>query len=1009
MRYTRLLLILFLFINSVIIAQGKKVVTGKIIDENGEPIVACTVMVKNSSNAVISDFDGNYEIQASEQDILEFSYLGYTAQDILIGAKSVIDVVMVLDNTQLDEVVLIGYGSVSRDKISSSIVTVEGEDLAKSIASSPAEALQGKAPGVQVLSGGGNPGASPQIVIRGITSNNGTAPLIVVDGVMLPPDTSLNFINPSDIDSFQILKDASASAIYGSRASNGVVLITTKRGKKGKTTINADVSYGIQTLDKIQMANADEYIQVVNMRRTNDGNVPLYNADDYTRSTDWWDQTIENYAPITNTNLRASGGTEKISYSGSVSFFDQQSNYIKGWYQKVTGRFNVDFKLSDQVRLKQDLSPRMERYENTPNQLYSVLRIDPLTDVYLQQNDRVGLNKYSIYDASNNQVPNPVGVIARSFNETQFIGFFSNTQLEYDITPDLTFTSQLGLNISNSRTDAFTPRYYMTPTQQNEINTVRRNTSERLDYVINNTLNYKNTFEGGHYVNVLAGVLYDSQTSNYLNASRDGVPDDENSDLRYIDAATGEGMTVASNEGVDNIFSGILRGIYSYDNRYFLTGSVRMDQSSKFPKNNRTGVFSSVSFAWDIDSENFFNSDLISNLRLKIGTGEVGNQNINRNGQFFAIGSGDYVLGSNRVVTNYLSSFGNTALKWETVRDQNLGLEVALLDGDLTLSAELYKKTSEDLLFNVESPNYTGIPGLVAKNVGSFESKGIDFQVGYNKTLKDWSFGVDFNLSSNKSSVKELAPGNEQIFGQKRSDLGNRFIKITEVGQTVGLFYGFETAGLFQNQTEINAHSSENGALLQPNAKPGDLIFRDANNDGVLDDDDMKVIGNPFADFYGGLTANATYKNFDFMMQWYGSFGNDVFNYPSTFMYSGVQDVNVASGAINKVWTPENTGAEYPRLTQQDRNGNYLRPSDLFIEDASYLRLRNIQVGYSVKIPNIQKCRIYISGQNLLTLTKYSGFDPEVAAGGNVINDFGVDYARNPVRKTYLIGLNLTL
>lgn len=995
------------FFSIIFTAFSQKTIKGTVTDENKVPLPGVSIIEKNTKNGVTSDFDGNFTIIVNQKSSLIFNYLGYKEQEILINDQTNIIISLVPDVAQLEEIVLIGYGSVKRDKISSSISTVDGKVLEKMVSSNPAEALQGKAAGVQVLSSGGNPGASPQILIRGVTSNNGSQPLIVLDGVMLPSGTSLNFLNPGDIENFQILKDASAAAIYGSRASNGVVLITSKRGKKGKTIINTDFSTGFQRLDKIQMADANEYMQVVNLRRTNDGNQPLFTNLTNTTNTDWWNEVIENFAPITNANIRASGGSEKINYVGSLSFFDQESNYTKGWYQRITGRFNVDFQLSDKVKLKQDLSPRIERYENAPSALYNLLRIDPLTDVYLPQSQRTG-NIFSIYAPSNNNVPNPVGEIARQFNETMFFGFFSNTQLEYKITPELTFTSQFGLNISNSRTDAFAPSYFTNPNQQREVNTVYRNTSQNLDYVLNNTISFNKTIADKHYINVLGGLLYDAQNFNYLNASRDGVPNDENVFLRFIDAAEGERITANSNEAQDNIFSGIFRFIYSYDNRYFLTGSVRADQSSRFPEENRTGVFSSVSFAWDIDSEKFFKSKVIDNLRLKIGTGEVGNQNISRDGQFFSIGSDNFSFAGNRVVTNFLSQFGNTNLKWETVRDQNIGIEMSMFDSAFSMSIEAYKKTSEDLLFNVELPNYTGIPGTVAQNIGSFESQGLDLQLGYNKKIGEFTLGVDLNLSTNRSIAKSLASGNEQLFGQNREDLGNRFIKITEEGRTVGLFYGFNTLGIFQNQTEINSHSSENGSIIQPNAQPGDLIFEDFNNDGILNDDDLQVIGNPFPDFYGGLNINLEYKKLDFSMQWYGTFGNDVFNYPNTFLNSGVEDVNIAVGTISRVWSPENTDAKFPRLTQQDRNGNYQRPSDLFIEDASYLRLRNIQLGYNFNLPGFQKCRFYISGQNLFTITNYSGFDPEVSAGGNVINDFGIDYARNPIAKTYLFGFNLT-
>lgn len=1002
-----LILACTLFLSLTISAQN--IVKGTVTDENNNPIPSATVLEKNTKNGTTTDFNGKFELKVSDNAIIVISYLGYKDKEVIYTGQKELFISLEPDVAQLEEVVIIGYGSVKRDKITTSISTVKGTELAKQVASNPAEALQGKAAGVQVLSSGGNPGASPQILIRGITTgNSNTAPLIVLDGVMLPTGTSLNFLNPADIESFQILKDASASAIYGSRASNGVVLITSKRGKIGKTKISVDLSTGIQRLEKIEMADANEYIQVINQRRTNDGNQPLYDPANITSDTDWWDQTIEDFAPITNANISISGGSEKMNYANSISFFDQQSNYTKGWYQRVTGRFNFDFKISDKVSISQDLSPRIEKYENTPGLLYNLLRIDPLTEVYLPQNQRTG-NIFSIYSPSNNLVPNPVGVVARQFNETQFFGFFSNTKLNYKITPELTFTSQFGLNISSSRTDAFAPTYFTNPNQQREINTVYRNTSQRFDYVVNNTVTFEKTIAEKHYLNFLGGVLHDAQNFNYLNASRDGVPSDEDPLLRYLDAATGERIVANSNESQKNIFSGIFRAIYSYDNKYTFNASVRADSSSIFPENNKTGYFSSISFSWDIDSENWFKSETINNLRLKVGTGEVGNDNIPLNARFFQIGDGNFGFNGDRTPTNFLSAFGNTRLKWETVRDQNIGLDIALWNNEFTFSIEAYKKISEDLLFSVELPNYTGVPGTVWQNVGSFESQGIDLQLGYNKNIGDLTLGLNLTLSTNESKAVSLSPGNEQILGQKREDLGNRFIKITELGETVGLFQGYKTMGIFQNQTEINSHSSENGTILQPNAKPGDLIFQDINNDGVINDEDMTIIGNPFADFYGGFNANIQYKKWYLSMQWYGTFGNDVFNYPSTFLNSGIQDVNVAAGTINRVWTPNNTNAIYPRLTQQDRNGNYQRPSDLFIEDASYLRLRNIQLGYDFNIPGFQKCRFFVSGQNLLTLTNYSGFDPEVAAGGNVINGFGVDYARNPVAKTFLLGLNLSL
>ncbi|WP_088323820.1 SusC/RagA family TonB-linked outer membrane protein [Polaribacter tangerinus] len=991
-------------------ATAQKTVKGTITDELGEPIPGVNILEKNTSKGTFSDFDGKFTISVDEKATLVFSYLGFKTQEVSVNDRSQITVKMISDETQLDEIVVIGYGSVKKDKIATSIATVDGSEISKQVASNPAEALQGKAAGVQVLSSGGSPGASPRIVIRGITTANGsTNPLIVIDGILQPDGTSLNSVNSQDIDSFQILKDAAASAIYGSRASNGVVLITTKRGKAGKTVVGVDLSYGVQYWQKIESADAQEYMRIMNTRRTNDGNAPLFDPNNFQgEGTDWWNEVVQNFAPVLNANVRVSGGSEDLKYSGSVSVFDQQANYSKGFYQRITGRFNVDYKISDKVTLKQDLSPRIEKWENTPNLLFNSMRIDPLTPVFIPQSERVGRNQYSIYGLSQNLVPNPVAQLARQFNENDFFGFFSNTQLDYKIAPSLTFRSQLGLNISRQTSQTFNPEYFIGPNRQLEINNLTKTVTNNFDYVLNNTITFDKTLNDKHYLNITGGIVFDSENWDYLRGYSDGIPSNTNMNLWQLDAAEGETIRANANKATDNILSGVFRTIYSYDNRYFFNGSVRVDKSSRFPKNGRTGVFSSVSFAWDIDSEDFFKSETINNLRVKVGAGEVGNQNISRNGQFFSIGSGDFVFGGDRVVANFLSQFGNPNLRWETVRDKNFGISMGLFNNEITIEAEYYEKTSEDLLFSVETPNYTGIPGTVAQNVGSFQSKGFDLTLGYNKSWNDFKLNANLTFSTNESKAIELAPGNEVILGQRRPRLGNRFVKITELGETVGLFQGYQTAGIFQNQTQLNSHTSEDGTIIQPNAQVGDLIFVDQNGDGVLNDDDLTTIGNPFPDFYGGLNLNMSYKNFDFSMQWYGTFGNDVFNINTEYIRAGTQNLNVLAGLENLVWSPTNTGAQYPRLTELDRNGNYQNPSDIFIEDGSYLRLRNIQLGYNFKLKGVNKFRLYIAGQNLLTFTKYSGFDPEVSSGG-IINGLGVDASRNPVAKTFLLGLNLTL
>ena len=1010
MNHTKSLVFFALLICASI--SGQVTITGTVTNTDGEVLLGANVSEEGTNSGVITDFDGNYLIKVSSSDVvLIFSYVGFETQKVSVIGDTVVDVVLKEEEEALDQVVVIGYGTARKSQITSSIASVQGEEITKFAASNPIQSLQGKVSGVQVISTGGNPGAAPKILIRGVTSNLPSDPLIVLDGVPLPEGTSLNFLNPDDIKDFQILKDATASAIYGSRAANGVILVTTKRGKVGKVTINADASYGVQVLEKFDLAGSAEYIEVINRRRTNDGLSPLFpNPDQIVTDTDWWDETIEDFAPVTQVNVSASGGTEKMKYSASIGYFNQDSYYSKGWYEKATVRSNMDFNITDRLTLRQDFNLRFEEFEDTPVELFNIFRIDPTTDVFLPIAARRDRNIFSIYAPSINTVPNPVATINRNFGGSYIFNSFTNTQLSYKFTSDIKFTSQFGINAAQLRRDVFLPEFFISSTEQRGINEVSRQINENLDYVWNNTITFEKQSED-HYLNITGGVVWDRQRFNFLRASRDNIPENDNPDLRYLDAATGENVEVSGNETRENILSGFFRSLYNYKNKYYLSSTVRVDQSSKFRKENRIGIFPSISLAWDVDSESFFNVGFIDNLRLKAGYGEIGNQNIDENSRFSIVQDGNFVFGGGRVITNAITQIGNPDLTWETVIDKNAGIQTTFFNS-FDLSVEYYDKTSENLLFNVQAPIFTGIPipGTIAQNVGSFKSTGWDVSLGYRKKINNLSLDINLNVATNESIAEELAVGNGQLFGQTRAEFGNRSIKITEEGRPIGLFYGFKTSGIFQNQTEINSHTSESGVPIQPNAQVGDLRFEDVNGDGILNDNDLTSIGNPFPDFFGGLVANISYKNWDFSMQWYGTYGNEVFNFNRTYINSGIQDVNIRQGAINNVWTPDNTSAEFPRLSFLDLNGNYQRPSNLFVEDASYLRLRSVQLGYSFRWNSSHSCRVFVSGQNLLTFTDYSGLDPEVQSQtGSIVNDFGVDLAQNPIARTIILGINLTL
>ncbi|MCH7414364.1 TonB-dependent receptor [Belliella sp. R4-6] len=1004
MKKNLLTLMIFLCAFSVF---AQKEIKGTVVFD-GMPMIGVSILEKGSSNGTVSDTNGAFNLVANGNDpVLVFSMIGFKKQEITVGNRQTINIELEEDINNLDELVVIGYGSATKKEITSSIASVKGEDLTNMVVSNVSESLQGLASGVQVITNGGGPGAAASILIRGIVTNQGTDPLLVVDGIALPQGTSLNFLNPSDIEDLQILKDGSATSIYGTRASNGVILITTKRGGKG-TKVTATGAFGVKNLQRVDLAGANEYAQVMNQRLTNDGSPAIFNPEDITVDTDWWSEVYQDFASIQDYNIQMQTSSDKLNNSSSIAYHRSNSHLQKGYYERITGRFNFDLSLNDRLFIQQDLSPRYEHWENTPNQLGNVLRIDPLTSVFLPFDQRVGRNQYSIYDRSNNFVFNPVAAVARQFNKSYFFGMFSNTNVEYDLFDYLTISSRLGLSFDQTRNDSYSPQFVIEPNlEENPQSIVGSNFSNNFSYVWNNLLNFDKSF-GNHSIKVTTGVTAEYYQNNYISGSRSDIILD-NPNNQFLDGTTGERITANGNEFVNSLFSYLARGMYGYDDKYYVSASFRRDGSSRFPPNNRWANFYSISGAWNISNESFFTSETINNLKIKGGFGQVGNQNIPSSAFMFLVNSGSYVFGQNRdrVITNQLGQFGNPLLQWETVEDINIGIEATAFNNKLTLSVDWYDKNSNNLLFPTTLPLYTGVPSNIIQNVGSFKSRGLDISIQYTENIGDFNFNVLTTLNTNESKAIQLAPGNERLLAQRREEFGNNFLKISEIGQPVGMFYGFQTNGLFTSQEQINSYTGPNGNLIQPNARPGDLIFIDQNNDGALNEEDMTFIGNPFPDFTLGINANASYKNWDFNMQWYGTFGNDIYNYQKYFLTSGVGSSNFQAGLLDQVWSETNPNSTIPLLTNIDPNGNFRRSSDYFVEDGTYFRLKNIQLGYTFKDLLPGALRVYVSGQNLLTFTKYTGLDPEISAGGGIINGLGIDFGRYPLNRTFLIGLNL--
>ena len=992
-------------------AQSVKV-TGNVVDSNNEPVIGAYIKVKGSSKGAVTDLDGHYTIDADKNATLVISYVGMANQEEKIGNRSQINFVLKDDANDLNEVVVIGYGQVKKGDLTSSISAIKGDKLEKLSTGNVMNALQGQVNGVQI-SGAGGPGASPRVIIRGVTTVNGSDPLYVVDG--MPVGTNINFLNQNDIESMQVLKDASASAIYGTRASNGVILITTKKGKKGDAKFNVTATVGLQTLKKQNMADSQEYKKVFDTRYTNDGNVSPFkgSADTY---TDWWKECINDVAVQQNYDLSFSGGNDKMIYSGSIGYYKQDSQYKVGQWQKLSARFSTEYNFNKIVKAGVDFTPRYEQWDDTPNLkdgspnlMSAIMAMDPTTPVMRPESEWTS-NPYSNYERShNNQEYNPVATVARLDSGGSEYGLLATPYVSLTPIKGLTIKSAFGLNARFRRTDSFNVNFFIDNLEQNQNNNATRKMENWVDWNWTNTVNYMTTINKKHNINLMGGYTMERFQDYWAKAYSENIPNNDES-LRYPSSGT-KNPAATGTDSFTSLVSYLGRVMYNYAEKYYLTASIRVDGSSKFSKDNKWATFPSVSGAYRLTGEEFMkNQKVFDDIKIRAGWGKVGNQNIDNSAYLSSIGTTTYVFGGtpNRIIGSTVSGIGNTNLKWETVEDWNVGLDLALLQSRLKITADYFEKTSHDMLMKKDNLLILGYPmwnGQMWENVGKMKASGWELGINWNDQIQDFTYGVGLNLSQVKNKAVKL--NGDYIWTGGFS--GDYIVRNAE-GESLSQFWGYKTAGIFQNETEVKSYTNEHGESLQPNAKPGDLRFVDLNNDGVIDSNDKTHIGNPFPDLMVGLNLNAAYKGFDLVANFYGTFGNDIFN-KNIGRYAGTDGQNVYAGTYDKTWRTDNTGAEYPRLSVNDSNMNYKRVSDFFVEDGSYFRCKLLQIGYTLPkqwFNNKLNLRLSFSAQNLFTITNYSGADPEAASMGKSVTEAGIDYTGYPNPRTFLFGLNMS-
>lgn len=1003
---------------------------------DGEPLIGATVKVKGMNIAAAADLDGNYTLQkVPAKGVLQVSYVGFENMEVPVNGREVINIAMKETSNSLDELVVVGYGVAKRSDLTSSITTVKGEDISEVTTGNAMTALQGKVSGVQIATAGG-PGATPKVIIRGITSVNGSAPLYVVDGVPMNSD-NINFLNNNDIESMEVLKDASASAIYGTRASNGVILVTTKKGKAGKTHVNFSASVGFDHVPKPKIAWADEYEKVIKARYTNDNSEIVWNSPYKNYSavdgTDWWNEVVNETALIQSYSLNVRGGNEKFVYSVSGGYFNNKSQFNYGYWDKLNLRLNTEYTFNKYIKAGLDIAPTMESWDNSPNLFEACMSMDPTTPVMRPEfydpnvllgsattEDESGATSQSSYNvamsqyqrAYNNQVWNPAGSLARMDNHTRAYTILVNPFIQINPIKQLTFRTQFGANIWFQRNDYYDYAFYIDALESNKVNKIGRNYKDGTNWTWNNTLTYMDTFAEKHNLTAMVGFSAERYVDWWADAARQNVPGSSNL-LHEVSAGVGSQMASGS-KGANSLASFLGRVMYNYDSRYYLTASIRTDGSSRFPKGNKYATFPSVSVAWRLSEEKFMESTRgwLDNAKIRLGWGKVGNQNISSNAYLTTMDSGiRYVLGTDPTMypATIVGTTGNPNLRWETVEDIDFGIDLSLFNSRLNVTFDLFQKTSHDMLYGKQGMLLLGLSqwmGSVTQNIGEMRARGWELAINWRDNVGDFRYDIGLQLSGVQNKGI-LFSGDGPILNA--SNILNSALIKNEDGQLISQFYGYKTGGIFQNWGEVLAHSDEHGNLIQPNAQPGDIKFLDLDNDGKLTDADKRYIGNPYPDLTLGLNMNFYYKNFDLTANFYGTFGNDIFNVQRN-RYSGNGGANVLRGAYEKSWRGEGTSNEYPRLSYNDLNQNWGTVSDFYVEDGSYMRCKLLTLGYTLPSSFMKdyKLRFYVSAQNLFTITKYTGMDPEAPFADGGCLEVGINKVQYPTPKTFLFGVDFS-
>ena len=965
-------------------------VQGVVKDQTGETVIGASVMEKGTTNGTITGIDGDFSLNMSPNGTLVVSFVGYKTQEVQVKGQKQLQVVLSEDAEMLDEVVVIGYGTMKKSDLTGAVSSIGNKDIKDSPVSNLGQAIQGKISGVQIVDAG-KPGDNVSIKIRGLGSINNCDPLVVIDGV--PTDLGLSSLNMADVERLDVLKDASATAIYGSRGANGVVMITTKRGTEGKGKLAVSANYSFQNATNVpSLLNAAQYAELSNDMMVNSGRNPnpeWANPSELGSGTDWMDELLRT-GVMQNYTVSYSGGNEKSHYYVSGGFLDQSGIVKSVNYRRFTFQSNSDAQVLKWLKFSNNITFSADTKKSGSYNIGDALKALPIYPVKNEDGSWSGPDGNSEWYGSTR---NPIGPTELNKSQTDGYNFLANLTAELTFTKWLKFKSTFGYNAKFWFIDNFTPKYNWKPTPTEETSRYKSD-NKSFTYLWDNYFLFDHTFAEKHRVGLMAGMSAQWNTNDYLNAQKnvfmfDNVHEMDNGEEMYA---------IGGNETEWALLSYMARVNYSYEDRYLLTATIRRDGSSRFGKKHRWGTFPSVSVAWRASQEKWFpKNDYINDLKVRAGYGVTGSQ--------ASVGNYSYLASYNTSVYPFGISSGNqTALvsstlanpyiHWEEVAQTNIGFDASLFNSRVMFSFDAYLKETRDMLVKASIPITSGFEDTTTTytNAGKVRNQGIEMSLHTINLTGELGWETNLTATYNKNKIKDLNSDVPYYINQ----INNSYVTMLAKDYPINVFYGYVTDGIFQNQSEVNTHA------VQPGAEPGDIRFRDLNNDGVINDSDRTVIGNPNPSWLFSMNNSLSYKGFELSVFLQGIAGNKIYN-ANNIDNTGMAAAYNQTTDVLKRWQGEGTSNSMPRAVFGDPNQN-TRVSDRFVENGSYLRLKNITLSYTfpkqwLQKAQIENARLSLSCENVATITGYSGFDPEVGING-------IDQNRYPISRTFSLGLN---